>query len=54
MKRFKILLAYNGIRTYEVEAETSEEAGELVMLGEVDELETDEYDYDIIENEEIK
>jgi len=40
--------------SYEVEAETSEEAADLVMSGEVDELETDEYDYDIIENEEIK
>jgi hypothetical protein len=54
MKKFKVVLASNCVRTYEVEAETTEEAEEIVMSGEGREVETEEYDFDILENEEIK
>jgi len=52
-KKFRVVMARYRIGTYEVEAENQEDAADLVLSGEVDELEVQEHDLDIIENAEI-
>ena len=52
-RKFRVVMARYRIGTYEVEAENQEDAADLVLSGEVDELEVQEHDLDIIENAEI-
>jgi len=52
-KKFRVVMGRYRIGTYEVEAENQDDAEDLVLSGEVDELEVQEHDLDIIENAEI-
>ena len=53
-KKFEVVVAYEAYDTYTVEADSEEEAQEIVMSGEADIEDRYEKHFEIIESKEIK
>lgn len=54
MKKWYVDVSVERINQYEVEAETAQEAEEMVLSGEADIVDTKEYGWDVVAIEEIK